>query len=484
VMAESKAREYLAKNGITDEDTISITFRCTSTYQVACNPGINKWDTIVVEVERPAEAWFAKVFGIQEALIRDVRAAGCRGICGGSPFQPVDVVQIMDRTGSMTAQDMANAKDGARALLQYFNGDIQRVGLAVLGPSTSWASPCGSALPGVFLPVHLSDDFQTAPGTLNEGSRLVSTINCLTTSSVGTDLGDPLAAAIDDLEANGIILLTDGAANAMPSEDTGYRSPTANAAASGGHGNGFEVNPQNAYADDSNYASDIDSGTGTSTSCGSTQKDRHDFYNYGISVPGGNTILGIEVRLDAWIDSTSGASTRRMCVELSWDGGAHWTATQQIASNLSYSEQTYILGGDGDTWGHTWTPSQLSDANFRVRITNVSNKSSPYIRDFYLDWAAVKVYYTPYSGPCAYAAALGDEARAAGIEVFTIGYGVGSGDRCTNDTGAWSGRNALDLLGYIATDADHFFNQPTTEQLRPIFEVIGSQLSSGSRLVE
>jgi hypothetical protein len=491
VQAETVARDYLARNGITDQDTISVTFRCTSTYQQACNPAANKWDSIIVEVERPAEAWFAKVFGIQEVLISDVRAVGCHGICGGSPFQPVDVVQIIDRTGSMTAQDMVNAKNGAKALLRYFDGDIQRVGLAVLGPSTSWASPCGSALPGVWLPVHLSDDYQNPDGTLNTSSRLVSTINCLTTSSVGTDIADPLTAAVDELQANGrpdvkwgIILLTDGAANAMPSYDTGYKSPTANLAAPGGHGNGFEVNPQNAYADDSNYASDIDSGTGTSTSCGSTQKDRHDFYNYGISVPGGSSIIGIEVRLDAWIDSTSGTTTRRMCVELSWDGGAHWTAAQQIASNLSTSQGTYILGGSGDNWGHTWTPSELSDANFRVRITNVSNKSSPYIRDFYLDWAAVKVYYTSYSGPCAYAAAMADTAKAAGIEIFTIGYGIGSGDDCSNDDGAWDGHNAVDLMNYVATDSDHVFIEPTTADLQPIFEVIGSQLAGGSRLVE
>ena len=104
-------------------------------------------------------------------------------------------MQIIDRTGSMTGADMANAKDGARALLEYFNGDIQRVGLAVLGPA---------ALPGrvpvvrsrcpdyaVVLPVHLSDDYQTSPGVLNEGSRLVSTINCLRRRLTVTNLGDP-----------------------------------------------------------------------------------------------------------------------------------------------------------------------------------------------------------------------------------------------------------------------------------------------------
>ncbi len=494
VMAESMARQYLAKNGVSTSkgDTISITFKCTSQYQIACNPGTNHWDTIVVKVERPAQAWFARVFGIQQALVKDVHAAGCAGSCGGPAFQPVDVVEILDRTGSMSGADMTHAKDGAKALLEYFLPSLQHVGLAVQGPSTSWSSPCGSSLPGVFLPVNLSDNYQSSPGVLNTSSRLVSTINCLTTSSVGTDIGDPIKAATDELVAHGrpglkwgIILLTDGAANAMPTYDTGNRSPTAQAAVTSGSGdnNGFEINPTNAYADDANRAEDRSSGTNTNTGCTNSGKDRHNFYNYGISVPSGDNVIGIEVRLDAWIDSTSGATTRKMCVELSWDGGAHWTTTGTAyqTSNLTTSQATYTLGSSSDTWGHTWTPSQLSDANFRVRITDVANSTS---RTFYLDWAAVKVYYTPTSGPCAYAAAEADAAKALGIEIFSIGYGVGSGDLCTNDSGAWSGKNALQLLQYAATDANHVFNEPTKGDLKPIFETIGYQLAGGSRLVE
>jgi hypothetical protein len=169
-----------------------------------------------------------------------------------------------------------------------------------------------------------------------------------------------------------------------------------------------------------------------------------------------------------------------MCVQLSWDGGNTWTSSEQT-SNLGTSQATYLLGGNGDTWGRTWTLSELSDANFRVRVTDVANNTS---RDFSLDWAAVKVYYSSAAGPCAYAAQQADIAKAAGIEVFTIGYGVGSGDRCTDTSGAWKGKNALDLLLYEATDSDHFFNEPTKGDLRPIFEVIGYTLAGGSRLVE
>jgi hypothetical protein len=499
--AEAKAREYLLKNGVDEAngDTISITFRCTSTWLVACNPATNHWDTIVVRVERPAQAWFARVFGIQEALIENVRAAGCNGPCGGPAYRPVDVVQILDRTLSMTmggVPKLDNAKDGARALLEYFEPNLQRVGLGVLPASASWADPCSAGDPGEWLPVNLSDDYQNPDGTLNESSRLVSTINCLEANGY-TNLGSPMKAATEELVANGrpdekwgIILLSDGAANVMPAYDTGYLDCTAQAAVTSGSGDndGFETDPMNACEDDSSYAVDNNSGTGTSTWCDNSGKDRHDFYNYGISVPSGNYIMGIEVRLDAWVDSTS-SYTRRMCVELSWDGGNTWTSSQQT-SNLRTSQRTYTLGGNGDNWGRTWTASDLSDANFRVRVTDVANSTS---RDFSLDWAAVKVYYGAASGPCEYAAQQADIAKDAGIEVFTIGYGLeeagysvcgGVGNHCECDHGVWKDRPATELMEYMATDPDHFFNEPSTADLRPIFEVIGYQLAGGSRLVE
>jgi hypothetical protein len=501
VQAEAVARDYLTRNGITDQDTVSVTFRCTSTYQLACDPGANKWDTIVVEAERPAEAWFARVFGIEEALISDVRAAGCRGLCGGAPAVPVDVVQIMDRSGSMSGADMANAKNGVRSLLKYFNGDIQRVGLGVLpGGRTSPPNACDAppTMPeppaedyAIVLPVGLSDDYQSSPGVLNEGSALVSTINCLEDDGY-TPIGPTMEAAIAELQANGrpdvtwgIILFGDGVANRPIGGDTGDLNPTANAAAPGGDNNGFQTNPTYAYANGGGYAQDPNSGTNTSTGCADSSKDRHDFYNYGISVPAGNTITGITVRLDAWISSTTSTTTRRMCVQLSWDGGTSWTTAKQTP-NLTTSQQSYTLGASDDDWGHAWTLSELSNANFRVRITNVASRTD---RTFYLDWAAVRVYHEAASGPCEYAADQADIAKSLGIEVFTIGYGLHDwdnpgGNYCTYDHGAWAGRAGWDLLEYMATDAYHFFDEPSSADLEPIFRVIGSHLTGGSVLVE
>ena len=172
---------------------------------------------------------------------------------------------------------------------------------------------------------------------------------------------------------------------------TGFKSPTAQAAvtSSSGDNNGFQTNPANALVDDGLYAVDTNSGTGTSTSCTSTAKDRHTFSNYGFNIPAGSTIQGIEVKLNSRVDSTSGAP--RFCVLLSWNGGTTWTTTITSAT-LSTAETTYTLGGVTNTWGRTWTNTDFNDANFRMRLVMVASNTS---RDFSLDWVGVQVRYTP-----------------------------------------------------------------------------------------
>ncbi len=174
-----------------------------------------------------------------------------------------------------------------------------------------------------------------------------------------------------------------------PPANTGLLSPSANVPVTSGSGdnNGYEVVPANAFGNDGLFAVDNNSGTNNQTSCTSTRKDRHTFYNYGFSIPGGATITGIEVRLDGRVDSTSGAP--KFCIQLSWNGGASWTAAKST-STLTTSEATYLLGGSADTWGRTWSSGDFT--NFRVRITDVASSTS---RDFSLDWIAVQVTYTP-----------------------------------------------------------------------------------------
>jgi WD40 repeat protein len=171
--------------------------------------------------------------------------------------------------------------------------------------------------------------------------------------------------------------------------NTAFLSPSANGAvtASAGDNNGFQTAPTNAYANDGLFAVDTNSGTGTGTSCTGNGKDKHVYYNYGVNLPSGVAIAGIEVRLDARVDGTGG--NPRMCVQLSWDGGTTWTAAKTTAT-LTTAEATYILGGAADTWARAWIVSNLSNTNFRVRIINVASNTN---RDFSLDWVGLQVTY-------------------------------------------------------------------------------------------
>lgn len=138
-------------------------------------------------------------------------------------------------------------------------------------------------------------------------------------------------------------------------------------------------------------AEDANSGTNNNSSCTATSKDKHLFYNYNVNLPGGVTVTGIEVRLDAFVDAV-GSNAPRMCVQFSWDGGVTWTAAKQTPT-LTTSEATYVLGGAADTWGRSWTTANLANTSFRVRVINVASGTNATARDFSLDWVAVRVNY-------------------------------------------------------------------------------------------
>ena len=162
-------------------------------------------------------------------------------------------------------------------------------------------------------------------------------------------------------------------------DDTGWKDPSANAADTGGGGDGFEVNPTGAYTNDTNFASNMNGAY-----------DCHSYYNYNFGIPTGTTIDGIEVRLDWWLDNTEG--TNRMFAKLSWNGGFDLTSPKMAdTEGISDGDPTDIVGGPTDTWGRSWSLDEFSDDNFRVWLTCESDYDT---RDFYLDWVPVKVYYS------------------------------------------------------------------------------------------
>ncbi len=244
--------------------------------------------------------------------------------------------------------------------------------------------------------VSLSDNSSTTvtPSGVTVPGGATSASFTVTTSAVSSNQTATVTASLGSATRSASLTLTPPAGGGGGGTVPGFLSAVANAPDSGGDGNGFQSSATNAYADDTAVASDTNSGTSTSTSCTNTGKDRHRFYDFGISVPAGSAIAGIEVRLDARSDSTSG--TPRMCVQLSWDGGTTWTAAKATGT-LGTSLATFTLGGAADTWGRSWSPADFGNANFRVRVINVASSTS---RDFFLEWIALRPHFTT-SGPAA-----------------------------------------------------------------------------------
>jgi hypothetical protein len=174
---------------------------------------------------------------------------------------------------------------------------------------------------------------------------------------------------------------------------TGFKTcaSTSTAADTGGNGNGYESAPGNACGDDALVATDANSGTNTTISCTNAGKDRHRFWDFGLGVPAtASAINGIQVRTDIGMNNNGG--TNQICVELSWDAGTTWTAPKSQALTGGSPITTYTLGSTNDTWGRTWMGANFSNANFRLRITDVTSQPN---KSFLLEYLAIQVTYTP-----------------------------------------------------------------------------------------
>jgi hypothetical protein len=216
-------------------------WRCSGGICAAiCVPGTGiSCNTIVLASAASVNFTFGRAVGVNQGTTGQVVSAACVGPCGASPTVPVDLMVIIDRSSSMSAADILNARDAANSVLKLYNPETQYIGLGLLGPSSTATSCSGANSPAqgvpaasttgavTWTPVGLSgvgapvnQRYLNVNGTLNTSSTLVKAIACFTQSSTGTILSTPTTAAKNYLNANarsdavkGIMLMTDGEPN-------------------------------------------------------------------------------------------------------------------------------------------------------------------------------------------------------------------------------------------------------------------------------
>ncbi|HET7856573.1 MAG TPA: vWA domain-containing protein [Gaiellaceae bacterium] len=208
--------------------TATVTTKCVQSI-----PGCDPVNSVVVVQRARTRTLFAGVLGIREFNFR-VRATACSP-CG---VKPVDMMLVLDRTGSMcqdhwgnydpACTDLRNAREGMKTFLGFFDGSTQWIGLAVLPPATSVGNRCVkpdtnnyNSRSAAYTIVSLSSDY-VRNGRLNENSDLVRTIECQKADG-RTAYANALEAAQQELDRNGrpdvkdvIVFLSDGAANIGP----------------------------------------------------------------------------------------------------------------------------------------------------------------------------------------------------------------------------------------------------------------------------
>jgi Flp pilus assembly protein TadG len=232
--AQTVAREYGSSTGGKNKrDNIANVTTSVSTKCIQSVPGCDPVNAITVEERAVVDTMFAKVLGVNHFTVRAKSTA-----CSPCGTRPLDVMLVLDRTGSMcqthsgandpACTDLNNARDGMKTFLGYMDAETQWVGLGVLPPATTIGNRCATpdtpnynSTSAKYTIVPLSSDY-SVNGALKTSSNLVSTINCQKGGG-RTAYANALEEAQKELNLHGrsnvqdvIVFLSDGAANIGP----------------------------------------------------------------------------------------------------------------------------------------------------------------------------------------------------------------------------------------------------------------------------
>ena len=114
--------------------------------------------------------------------------------------------------------------------------------------------------------------------------------------------------------------------------------------------------------------------------------------SFALGVPAGaSSIDGIKVEIEAQEGHT--LCNGYLNTYLSWDNESTYTAAKRSPDSgaLATGFTLYTEGDATDTWGRTWSVSEFSDANFKVKIEGTNAKAGKNVE---IDYVWVTIYYT------------------------------------------------------------------------------------------
>lgn len=173
---------------------------------IPCTPGLGRTcNTITLTDDKPVPFDLAPVIGVDSGNTGGLAANACQGSCGAQIPNPMDIIMVADRTGSMSSSDRNSMVAGIKSTLQTMTKEQQYVALGTIhksAPTAACSSTASGDMLGTWVPVPFSNDYNqpsAIPGAkpdLNTNSNLVNKgLNCLNKSSGGTHLASPLKSA-------------------------------------------------------------------------------------------------------------------------------------------------------------------------------------------------------------------------------------------------------------------------------------------------
>jgi len=423
------------------------------------------------------------VVGVTSGSTGGVQSAACNGPCGNSPVLPVDLVIILDRTLSMTGSSGGYVKitalqDAAKAVLDVYNPAKQRVGLALTGPSMvidasgtpKTSASCSGSAYGYF-----DNNNWTPYATVKTAITALST-----TIQVTTATGVPFPASAtpnftivvdsEQMTVTNVATISGGFTWTVTRPTAATTTSTAKAA----HNVGAPV--YGLVFDPSGVAGWVPRLTtvGMWVPVGLSGTDTALPAAYNPGGTGGN-----------YKQATSEIVKAINCISAQSDGTDLATPIKMAQWYLDH------YGRPGVTQGIILETDGHPQYGFGGGVQDQANTSLAYTCKAAADAAAAAKADTTNTAI--------DPTLPQGIQIFTIGYGVTGSTYCptytsnrtdgtityntyegTDGRGVnWSGQQATTLLSTMATDASHYYENPTSAQLKAIFTDAATKLAKG-----